>query len=383
MDLRKSETRRYLRVRQFFAAFAAIAITTALLAGCDSSAGSSAGAPGGGSGNADVTAAKAAVAKYTGKPSPFPVTVPLKHAVPADAKFVYLQASDPIGALLGSLLEPAVRAAGGQFVAIPAGQTASSVQAAASSAIAMKPAVVLLPAFIPSQFGGKLKALREGGAQIVGAGMIGAKQYGIQFCDGCEEMNALDGRVMADWVVATKGANANAVFYTVPQLSFTPTMWTAFKDEMAKLCPGCTARNVPIDVATFGTTAPRTIVNDLQAHDGSNVAVFSTMDMAQGLPGAMSAAGLDVSTIGGAPTPENLQDIKAGKLTAGVAIDLPTYAWTMVDAGARLMQGQEPEAGEIYSPIQILERSDITFDPSRGFSGYPDYVQRFTALWHP
>ena len=31
--------------------------------------------------------------------------------------------------------------------------------------------------------------------------------------------------------------------------------------------------------------------------------------------------------------------------------------------------------------MQMLEPSDVTFDPSKGYTGYPDFPQRFAKLW--
>jgi len=344
---------------------------------------SASGGSAAGNGGADVATAKAGIAEFTGHPSPFPVTAPLTKAIPPGTKFVYLQASDPIGALLAQLLKPAVQTIGGKFISINAGATASSAQAAASSALALKPAVVLVPAFLPSEFGGKLQALKAAGAKIVGAGMTDAKKYGIDYCVNCEPFNGRQGKLLADWVVANKGAKANAAFYTVPELSFTAGMGDQFKAQMNRLCPKCSVRIVPVGVATIGSTAPHTIVTDLQSNPNTNVAVFSTMDMAQGLPTTLKSAGVNVTSVGSSPTPPNLQDIKAGNLNAGIGVDLATFVWEMVDVGGRLSIGQQPEADEVLSPIQVLEQKDITFNPQMGWSGYPDFAKRFAKLWHP
>jgi ribose transport system substrate-binding protein len=378
-----SQSRRHRAVRVVVCALATAVVLAVAACASPGSSGNS-GSTAADTTGANVAAATAGLAAFTGKPSAFPVTEPLAKPLPAGSKFVYLDASDPIGAQLAQLLKSAVTAVGGKFIAIPAGETASSAQAAAASALADHPAVVLIPAFLPNEFGGELQALRHEGTQIVGAGMIGWQKYGIQWCVGCEALEVSQGTLLADWVVAHKGAKANAVFYSVPELNFTATMWTAFKAQLAKLCPGCTVRDVPIDFSAIGTTAPQTIVNDLQSHSGTNVAVFSSMDMAQGLPAAMSAAGVNVATIGSTPTPENLQDIKAGKMTAGVALAINITAWTMVDAGAKLAIGQKPQPSEaVGTAIQLLEGSDITFNPVDGWLGYPDYAQRFAKLWHP
>ena len=190
---------------------------------------------------------------------------------------------------------------------------------------------------------------------------------------------------MADWVIAHNGAKANIVFYGLPTFDFSMPVQQAFEAEMKANCPACSVRAVPIDAATIGTTAPRTVVADLQAHPETNVAVFVSMQIAQGLPAAMKAAGLSgITTLGRGPTPGNLQDIKSGDLTAGLAIDAPVSTWTAVDAAARLLEGAQPTASEKAGDLdkQFLGQKDITFDPTHGWIGYPDFTHRYAALWH-
>ncbi len=57
----------------------------------------------------------------------------------------------------------------------------------------------------------------------------------------------------------------------------------------------------------------------------------------------------------------------------------------MADVGARLVIGDQPTASEKAgeSPEQFLQQKDITFDPTNGWTAYPDYAQRFAKLWHP
>jgi ribose transport system substrate-binding protein len=47
------------------------------------------------------------------------------------------------------------------------------------------------------------------------------------------------------------------------------------------------------------------------------------------------------------------------------------------------MVGQELTGDEAkgISPLQFLKQEDITFDPSKGWTGYPDFAQRFAKLW--
>ncbi len=314
------------------------------------------------------------------------MTETLGGKIPAGTKFAFLQCSTTICGLTAQLLGPAVKAVGGQLTLINAGGTSSTSQAAASSALALKPAVVIVTGVQLAQFGGKLKELSAAGIKVISVSVTeDVAPYGVTFNYIGLDFNVRAGQLMADWVVARKGQNANVVFYTVPELSFSIPMANAFKSELTKLCKTCQFRTSDISVLTFGTKAPSTVVTDLQAHRDSTVAVFASAEIAAGLPAALKAAGItNLTSIGFAPTPNTLGDIKTGALTAGLGIDLQVAIWTSVDVAARLLLGKDLTAGEKAgdTPEQILEQKDITFDTTRGYAGYPDVAQTYIKLWN-
>jgi len=361
-------------------------VVAAMLAACSSSGGSAApGGSGASANNASVNtvAAQQAIAPLVGKPSAFPVDQPLGKKLPSGQTIAFLQCGTTVCGLFAQLLAPAVKAIGAGFSAVNSGTTAASSQAAVSSVLALKPAAVLVAGSDPAQFGGGLKQLSDAGIKVVSISVSkDTAPFGITANYIGATTAKTGGSLMADWAITKKGST-NVVFYGVPAIDYSDTMQAAFKDEMAKNCPSCQVRTVPIDITTLGTTSPQTIVTDLQSHPDSAVAVFASSEMARGLPAALDAAGVKVTTVGYAPTPVNLQDIKDGKLTAGLAVDFPLSAWTAVDVAARLIIGEPlttgEQAGEV--PRQILEQKDITFDPSRGWTGYPDFPQRFAKLW--
>lgn len=335
---------------------------------------------------ANLSAAQAAIAPYTGHPSAFPVGSPLTKALPAGTKIGYLQCGASICALVGTELSAAVKAIGGQLVTVPAGNTASTAQAAAASMLTLKPAAVLVTGIIPSEYGGGLLKLQAAGIKVVSISVGGpTKQYGIDFNYVGLSPLQLAGRLMADWVIAHKGPGANVVFYGIPEVAFNPYMEAAFKQELATNCSSCTVRFDSIDITAIGSSAPSTIVTDLQSHPSTNVAVFEAAEIAEGVPAALKSAGINVTTLGYTPEPEELQYIKDGQMTAGLAADFPTQIWTTVDIMARLIDGQSPTAGEVsgIGPFQFLSQSDITFNPSHGWTGYPTYAQTFAKLWNP
>ena len=369
------------------------AMAVVSLAACSSSSsshssstsGSSSSSTASGTGQAaNVAAAQAAIAPFTVPPTAIPVTDPLPEKLPAGKKFVYLQCGTPICAQVGELLHLAVATMGGTFTVVNAGTTAQTAQAAASSALALKPDAVLLGAIDPALFGTGLKALANAGAKLVSLQVDkDVTQYGITFNYLGTNLSVQNGKLLADWVIANKGAQANAVLYTLPALEISGPVQTSFQNEMKTNCSSCTVRVVPLDATTIGTTAPSTVVTDLQAHRDTNVAVFVSLSAAQGLPAALKAAGLSVTTVGFGPTAGNLQDIKDGALTAALDIDFPVSTFAAVDAARRLLEGSQPTAAEQAgeAPEQFLEQKDITFNPTIGWTAFPNFIQRFSTLW--
>lgn len=356
------------------------------LAGCGSGPGSQAGAPASpatGVGADALARIEKNLAPYTGHPSPFPVDTPLtRHPAPGST-LGYLQCSTPNCALIGQLAQEATAGLGTPLTVTKAGASAQSLQEAMSSIIAQKPTAVLIPAADPVQYREPMNQLDALGIPVVSQGVVDTAQFkGIkgQILGNAE--STLAGTLLADWTVQRNGTKPT-VFYTIPELSFSPFVVDGFTKEMAAVCPGCQLRFVDIPVATIGNQAPQTVTSDLQAHPDTATAVFGSGEAATGLPAALKVAGIQVDTIGFAPDPAVLGYIRNGDITAGLGYDLRTSTWTQVDMAARLMTGQALGGTETTAPsvMQVLEKADITFDPSHGYNGYPDVADRFAKLW--
>jgi ribose transport system substrate-binding protein len=380
--------------RVVLAAIAALALALAFAAcggGSDSSSSTAASTEesGGGEasggeegGGADVAAAKSVIAPYIGKPSPFPVTEKLKE-IPKGANIAYMDCGTPICALFWQIIGPAAQTMGVNVERVKAGSAANTVSSAFDSVVAKKPDAVIVTAINVELWKNQLKQLQEAEIPVVTTGITGTEPYEIIAPQAAEASSALEGELMANYVVAEMSPEANVVMYDVPELPFTGVVAEKFSEELEAVCPECSVRTTHIPVATIGNTAPNTIVSDLQANPETTVAVFATDETETGLPAALQAAGIEVETLGNSPGPTNLQYLKEGKETAGLGFDLPVLTWTLVDQAAREIVGQElggPEA-EGIPVIQFLTKEDIVFDPSKGWTGYPDFAEKFAKLW--
>lgn len=337
---------------------------------------------GGNSGGADVAAAKKVIAPYIGQPSAFPVTEKLKE-VPKGATVAFMDCGAPGCALIYELLDEAAKTMGVKLTRIKTGLAANTVSAAFDSVVAEKPAAVIVPSISVELWSKQLKELQEAEIPVVTLGVIGVEELGIPSPQAAEASSRLEGHLMANYVPAEMGTESNVVVYHSPELPFTTIVTEAFTEELEKVCPGCSVREVVIPASTYGNTAPSAVVSDLQAHPETTVGVFLSDEIEIGLPTALKSAGIEIETLGLSPNPPNLQYLKEGKETAALGFDFPVLVWSALDQAAREMAGQELTGNEAkgITDHQFLTQEDITFDPSKGWTGYPEFPEMFAKLW--
>lgn len=362
-----------------------VVLATSLAVGCASS---SAALPSPGSFAHNLAQAKAAVAAYTGKPSPFPVTAPLPHKPKKGTTFVFMDCGTPICAQFKSLVTPAAKALGVKLTVIQAGATASSVNSAFDSVAQLHPSAIINTALDPIEWTQALKRIKAEHIPVISTGVVDGASYGLTTYPNATPFGAgvttLDGKLQADWVFVHEGKKANVEYNWVPELSFSKLLLNGFTSQLKILCPSCQVRPLSIPVADLGSSAPQAIVSDLQAHPATNTVVGSNSENLLGLPAALKVAGLaNITTVGTAATPVNLQYLKAGEQTVDLALDLPVLSWELVDAAARASEGAPITGLEAAGlpPEEFLTGKSITFNPSKGWTGYPNFASRFVKLW--
>jgi ribose transport system substrate-binding protein len=219
---------------------------------------------------------------------------------------------------------------------------------------------------------------------VVASAIQDGPQYGISPVSYGGGDVRLAGALMGAWAIArSKGAATDIALYNVPELAFSKPEILAAQAKIAEYCPACTTRIVNIPVAQIGTGSPQLIVSDLQAHSDTTAAVLATDELAVGLPAAFQAAGISVKTVGPAPGPVNLQQIKSGTEDAALGVDLDEQVWALIDQFARQHSHQPLSGPEAQGNLvmQFLTKPDITFNPSQGWTGYPQLAARFIKLW--
>lgn len=326
--------------------------------------------------------AEAAIEPFVGQPSPFPVTEKLKE-IPKGATIAFMDCGAPICAAMYAGLEPAAELMGVNLERFKAGYAANTVSAAFDSVVAKQPDAVIITAIEPPLYAKQLKELQAMDTPIVTTGVTRAEEFGIESPQYGQKGVELLASLQADYVAAKFGPESNVAYFGIPELAITKVSEAIFAQELERVCPTCEVHFTSVSIATVGNTSVDAVVSDLQSNPDSNVAVFIAGEIAIGLPAALKAAGIEVQTLSGAAIPQNLQQVEEGTETAVLATDTAVLAWTMLDQAAREIVGQKlsgPQA-EGIGVNQFLAQEDITFDPAKGWNGYPDFAERFAKLW--
>ncbi|QJU56307.1 substrate-binding domain-containing protein (plasmid) [Herbiconiux sp. KACC 21604] len=334
-----------------------------------------------GASSADLGAAQASLAEYA-EPTSFPVSTPLD-ALPTGAKVAYAQCGTPNCVLFGDLMETPAKALGMQFDRVDAGLSADDVATAFDTILAGDYDAVVVSSIEPALWSRYLDELDAADVPVISTGNSGLDPSKV-FLDAGNASLSIYGGLLADWATVESGGTGEIALYVTPELAPTLAMQKAFDERLAKLGSGATVRVVEIPVAQYGSTAPQIVVDDLTAHPDTDVAVFTLGEMVGGLPSALRAAGItDLTSIHAGATPASLQGIKDGDFTAGITADFGIFMWTLVDATARAVDGQSLDQPVVDDELvmQVVTADDLPNDNSKGWTGYPDFTERFGELW--
>jgi ABC-type sugar transport system substrate-binding protein len=338
-------------------------------------------------GSSSMAEAKKVTQEYSSAPTEFPADEPLKTPAPAGLKIAYLDCGSTTCAIIRQVAEGAVEAAGGDFIDVKAGVSAATVNSAANAVLGQDPDIILNGGIDPTLWRSSLEKIEAEEIPVISTGITETGSYGLEKYPNTNVYGSHAGEragmIQANFAYSEYGDGSNYMATFEPEISATNVAADTIEKEMERLCSDCSVEPLPIKISEEGTTAPANIVSKLQAESGVSAVIATADTQIEGLPTALSNAGLDTEIIGSIGTPTGLQYVKEGKEKGLVALDLTSMVWSMVDAGLRAQQGQpfsKPEA-EGYPVMQLLTQKAITFDPIKGWLPYPEFAERFTKLW--
>lgn len=354
-------------------AFGAVALSLALSFGAQVSI----------AGTSGTKAATAALHPYLSAPKTIPVKTPLRTAPSKGKTFIYIQCafSQCQDVKIGA--QAATAAVGWKFKTLSFDETnPATLVTAMKQALLYHPAVVSFNAIPESSWASEIPAYAKAGVSIVPI-ETGPTELSKAVITAIGDDGAVQGSILADWVVSNSNANAKVLLVNVPAFGLLATSASGFTSTLSKLCPSCTVTTLNATPQQQGTNAiTPAVVSALQRDPSIKYVVATDGIIIPALPAALAAASITgVKIAGGDASVENEQDVMSGTESAFVPTNFQYLGWLAVDAAARHMEHMGILADGGGMPEQLLTKSN-THVASESANIPTNFRALFKALWH-
>ncbi len=192
------------------------------------------------------------------------------------------------------------------------------------------------------------------------------------------------GITAAAQTVANSNGKANTLIMNVPQLPIFVTWAAAYKEEYARLCPGCILNgevNSPL-ADIFSGKAGSAGVAYLRANPEVNQVTCANGNFCQDFLQKLATSGITgigISTSG--VSAALLPMIAAGTVQSSTASPLEYIGWQVVDAMARLsVKNSVVPNIKARIPLYVFTKANTT-PTSQMYAGPTNYTGQFKKLW--
>ncbi|WOT38882.1 sugar ABC transporter substrate-binding protein [Streptomyces coeruleorubidus] len=337
-----------------------------------------AGAPG----SPGLTAARAALAKYSERPATISVTQPVGKAIPKGKKIDFILCGVQSCKDLADFFTEAAKELGWQVKQIATQGTPESVQAAYEQAVRDKPDAVVASGFPRAVYAKQLAQLKAAGIPVIQSNADDVAGDGISLLKNGPKDVGVQGEMLASWVVSNSGAKADTVYFDLPAYTILKPVKDSFAAKYKEWCDGCALDNVDVPITAVGKDMPDRVVSYLRSHPKVTHVVFSLGLLNVGVPAALKTAGITgkhiVVNVGDA---QNYQYIQGGLTDGAMALNSHETAWLQADALARHFTGQSMAVGQKAALPNMLVTKDNLPSADGDFPIVEDYRKQFKALW--
>jgi ribose transport system substrate-binding protein len=337
-----------------------------------------AGAPG----SPGLTAARAALAKYSARPATISVTQPVGKAIPKGKKIDFILCGVQSCKDLADFFTEAAKELGWQVKQIATQGTPESVQAAYEQAVRDKPDAVVASGFPRAVYAKQLAQLKAAGIPVIQSNADDVTGDGISLLKNGPKDVGVQGEMLASWVVSNSGAKADTVYFDLPAYTILKPVKDSFAAKYKEWCDGCALDNVDVPITAVGKDMPDRVVSYLRSHPKVTHVVFSLGLLNVGVPAALKTAGITgkhiVVNVGDA---QNYQYIQSGLTDGAMALNSHETAWLQADALARHFTGQSMAVGQKAALPNMLVTKDNLPSADGDFPIVEDYEKQFKALW--
>jgi ribose transport system substrate-binding protein len=327
---------------------------------------------------------QAYLAQYEQAPTRIGDSTPFPSAPPKGKTFVYLQCDIPQCQLEAEGVQAASAALGWRFKSVPY-QLASpaSLVAAMNTALQYHPVAVSFAGLPEAVWQSEVPVYAAAHVALIPSS-VGPTQPSpvIAGSIGTSADGQLQGRILAAWFITSSGGHGHALLANVPGVAVLNAVGTEFQALVAQNCPGCSVTAIQVSVPQFSTDGGvSAAVSALQKDPSMKYLITEQGDTDQGLPAALSGAGLSGIQIAGAyPSTTAIGYLRDGTAAGFVNIPRLGLGWMEVDIAALYSLGIAPATAGLI-PVQFLTPSTVTAT-SANAELPSDYQSQYKALWH-
>jgi ribose transport system substrate-binding protein len=382
-----------MRKRIWFGSTAVLAAILAVMTACSSSGGTATGSSStavGSSGSptlsGGVAQAKANVAAAENFPTTIPVTDPLPSKPPTGKTIVFLQCEEQSCPLEGQGLQAAARTVGWNvkilnFQAV----NPATLVTALKTALQYHPVATVFSGVPQDVWKFVQPAYKVAGAVIIPSALA-TEPTGEAVLPGRNYAQAESdlGSLLADAVIANAdGEPAESLLVSVPAYTVYLPLVAAYKDETAKLCPGCKADELDLTLPQLQAgDLDSAVVSAVKRNPSIKYIVSVNGAFIDGLPDALKSAGLEgrYKIVSGKGASLDQQNVLDGKELETVNSSFLMAGWQDMDEAIRYAMGLPIPAGD-HRVVPLLLTKDNIGTPADSYDRPIDYAAQFEKLW--
>ncbi|MBB5158932.1 sugar ABC transporter substrate-binding protein [Saccharopolyspora phatthalungensis] len=356
-------------------------LLTIVLAGCG------AGERGAAAGPVDqngLQKAKDLITQFSSRPTELNVTAPVGKAIPAGKTVDFISCAAADCNVIAGVLRASAAKLGWTLNVINTDGSPESQQQAFAQVVRDKADGVIYIAIDRSVYERFLPELKANGTWMVSACSNNEPGNGIDYAICTPDQQKGAGKLMAAYMVADSGGQANAVYFNVPAFVNLSKMQDEFLGTMKELCPSCGTATQDIPVTALGNGVPQLIVGYLRAHPEVNYVSLSIDSLASGLPAQLKAAGLDhVKIIGEGGGDTTWQYIKTGDQIASVPSPFVETYLAGLDSIVRHVTGV-PQVPSQLARFWVVTKDNVAQTDQKVAGATPVVVgsdRMFHQLW--
>jgi ribose transport system substrate-binding protein len=335
-----------------------------------------------GSGGAALDAARKNVEAHAKAPVKIGPSEPIGKPIPTGKTIAYINCGAEACVNVGKSMDEAAKVLGWKVKHINTQPTPQAIQAAFEEAVRANPDGVAELGFDKVTFERQLEKLKANKIPVLAATGTDPSGSGIDLQIIPPEENSKSTMLMADKVAIDSGGKGEVGVVELTDYPVIKIYTQAFKDQLSKSCPDCTAKTIQIQPTSMGKDAASKIANFLRANPKIGHLFLSLDDLGAGLPAAVQNAGAKMpKTYGHAPTAAGLEALRTGERTAATPGPTPEIAWQFMDAFARHFTSQSMQPDQKWQGTIIWGEEFGNLPASGSLPVVKDYQEQFNALW--